>query len=233
MTGPLNIFDGPRGFFHGISGEFELGKFGGKEEPFRIMQASMKHFAVGSVAQTALECILELRSDIDSIHKISEVEVRTFQFGVNVMADVREKWSPLNRETADHSLPYCVAIMLLFGEINDDYFSDGYLGDETVRELMKKINVVSDESATQLFPEKRVSKVLIRMDSGVEHYAELGYHKGHPSNAMSDVEVENKFREQTDIYLNESQANKIISQWWTLDTQRDLSSLVSSLVIQK
>ena len=30
-----------------------------------------------------------------------------------------------------------------------------------------------------------------------------------------------------------SQANKIISQWWTLDTQRDLSSLVSSLVIQK
>ena len=233
MTGPLNIFDGPRGFFHGISGEFELGKFGGKEEPFRIMQASMKHFAVGAVAQTALECILELRSDIDSIHKISEVEVRTFQFGVNVMADVREKWSPLNRETADHSLPYCVAIMLLFGEINDDYFSDGYLGDETVRELMKKINVVSDESATQLFPEKRVSKVLIRMDSGVEHYAELGYHKGHPSNAMSDVEVENKFREQTDIYLNESQANKIISQWWTLDTQRDLSSLVSSLVIQK
>ena len=233
MTGPLHIFDGPRGFFNGISGEFQLGLFGGGKEPFRIMQSSMKHFAVGSVAQTALECILELRTNISSIADISHIEVRTFQFGVNVMADVPEKWSPKNRETADHSLPYCLAIMLMFGEINDEYFSDTHLNDERVRDLMTKVSVVPDEGATQLFPERRTSKVLIRMASGVEHYAELGYHKGHPNNPMTDIEVESKFREQADIYLDDRQSSQIIEQWWELDKQKDLAVLVNNLSVHK
>ena len=229
MTGPLQIFEGPRGFFHGISGEFELGTFGGQNEPFRIMQSSVKHFAVGSVAQTALECILKIRSEISSIRDISRVELRTFAFGVNVMADSPSKWAPENRETADHSLPYCIAIMLMFGEINDEYFSERYLREETILSLMQRVDIVADEEATKLFPEQRKSKVLIQMDTGIEHYAELSYHKGHPSNPMSDAEVEMKFKEQAEIYLSVRESDEIIDQWWELDSQRDIPSLLSNL----
>ncbi|MEC9309780.1 MAG: MmgE/PrpD family protein [Chloroflexota bacterium] len=229
MTGPMSIFSGNRGFFNVVSGSFDIKRLGGVDEDFRIMQSSMKHFPVGSVAQTALECAISLRSQIEDVHQINMINLRTFEFGVNIMADGPEKWTPETRETADHSLPYCLAVAFVFGEINDDYFADHYLYDSFLGEMLSKISVVSDPECTALFPEKRLSKLEVVLNSGEIYSAELGYHKGHPNNPMTDAEITEKFVLQTNVHLNKTQSSGFVDRLWSLEHETDLAMLMSGL----
>ena len=229
MTGPMSIFTGNRGFFKAMSGPFDISRFGGVDEEFRIMQSSMKHFAVGSVAQTALECAINLTSQIGDVKQIHSINLRTFEFGANIMADGPEKWAPETRETADHSLPYCLAVAFVFGEINDDYFHEKYLYDPRLSEMMEKVSVISDPECTALFPEKRLSKLEVVLNSGEVYSAELGYHKGHPNNPMTDEEISGKFVSQSKLYLDEEQSFGFINRLWNLEDETDLISLMGTL----
>lgn len=226
MTGPLEVFEGSRGFFKAVTGPFELAPFGGDGLPFRIMQSSFKHYPAGSVAQTALECALLIRSRLAGVEDIAKVNIQTFAFGANVMADGPEKWDPVNRETADHSMPYVMAVVLMYGEVDGRYFSDRYLHDPQLRELVHKIKIEASDECTRAFPEQRLSIVEIVTKDGQRYTERLGYHRGHPENPITDGEIEDKFRTLGDGLLTEDQSNEIIQRVWNLDEEKSLDGLL-------
>ncbi len=231
MTGPLDIFEGSRGMVKAVTGPFELPEFGGNGNPFRIMQSSFKHYPAGSVAQTALECAMKIRPRLDSIEDIVEVNIQTFAFGANVMADGPDKWDPENRETADHSMPYVMAVALMYGEVDGRYFSDRYIQDPQLRALVHKIRVEASDECTRVFPEQRLSIVEIVTRDGTRHSERLGYHRGHPENPISDLEIEDKFRSLADGLLTEPQTEEIIQRVWHLDDEKSLDSLLQLMRI--
>ena len=145
------------------------------------------------------------------------------------MADGPEKWNPSTRETADHSLPYCLAVVLLYGEINDDYFDSRYLDNPSIQEMMQKVSIQTDPECTALFPEKRLSRLEVTLYSGQSYRAELAYHKGHPTNPMSDGEIAEKFISQAQIYLDSDRSNAVIDRLWNLESETDVTTLISSL----
>ena len=144
MTGPKPGFRRADGFFNVISRKpFELPKLG---EPFGIMHAFTKRFSLGQYSQTVAQAACEARSVLARTRtKSSEVNIRVSQNAIKVMADSPDKWRPQSHETADHSMPYAAAVVLMYGTIDDHYYEDPYLHDPRLLDLVGRVRCIPSD----------------------------------------------------------------------------------------
>lgn len=229
MTGPREPFEGRAGVFELSTGRHDLLRpFGGSsaQAPFQIHQSSIKRFPIGSIAQTAIECALALRARVASPADVAAVNVTTFGEALAMMASP-EKWRPQSRETADHSMPFGLAIALLHGTIELEHFSDRYLRDPDVLAMADKVNVAASDELTALYPEQRRSIVELVTRSGERFTEQRGYHRGHPKDPMTDLEIETKFRSLAEPRLGKARADLLLELLWRLDEVRDVGEVVA------
>src|SRR5262249_44186946 len=135
------------GFFNVISHKsFELPQFGA---PFGIMRAFTKRFPLGQYSQTVAEAAAQARAFFADADQIREVNIRVSRNAIKVMADSPDKWRPQSHETADHSMPYAAAVVLMYGTINDDYYEDPYLHDQRLLDLVSRVRCLPSSEADQ------------------------------------------------------------------------------------
>ena len=99
---------------------------------------------------------------------ISEIQIETYHLAVEMNGTDPSRWAPQTRETADHSLPYILAIALIDGEISSLSFLEKRLTDPALRQLMSKIKVSEDKALTAQYPEAAPCRVKIRLNNGEE-----------------------------------------------------------------
>src|SRR2546428_10303252 len=180
LTGPSPIFEGRGGFFNAVSREpFALAPFGGRAQPFKLLECSIKHFPLGLYSQTVADAVLEVRQQLPQIEDIQEVTIETLQTAINIMAGDAEKWHPTNRETADHSMPYTTAVALMYGTVEARHFEAEYWRNPRLLELVQKVKVHVSEEANRRAPAAMLSCVEVVTASGGRHTAEVAYHRGH------------------------------------------------------
>jgi 2-methylcitrate dehydratase len=235
MTGPNPIFEGRWGFFKVVSnGPFELGPFGGDSaQPFKIMDSRIKPFPTGYYAQTAIEGAIELRRKLKNVEEIEEVTVHTFDQGAKVMAGDPEKWDPKTRETADHSIPYVVAVGLTHGNVGLEHFSEEHIRNPVILGLVKRVKVYQSEECQKEWPEAILNILEVRTKRGEKHSIRVFHHKGHPKNPMSDKEVEQKFRTLSRGVLAPVRVDEILDQIWNLERVKDLGEFVEMFAVSK
>ncbi|MFQ5902703.1 MAG: MmgE/PrpD family protein [Candidatus Binatia bacterium] len=231
MTAPSEIFEGQFGFWNLVSGPFDLGPLGGQDkEPHRIIETYIKFFPAEYHAQTAIEVALELRAELSSIEELASIDIETFDACVDIIAGDPEKWRPMTRETADHSLPYCVAVALMDGALTLESFSSQRISDPRLRQLLQKIKVHRNAEFSAKYPEAMTCEMKFKLNSGKVIRARRSHARGHPKNPMTDAEVESKFRTLTAPVLPRSRANRILKRLWHLEDISDIGSLVKMLV---
>ena len=227
MTGPSPIFEGRHGFFNVISKKpFELAPFGGKGQPFRIMQCHLKQFPICNFAQTLIPAALQLRAGISDVRDIAEVHIHTSQKGLNVMASDPEKWRPTNRETADHSMPYAAAVALTYGTIDQSYFDDKYLQNKELLDLVARVKCDATEEANRRVAETFLCDLDVIMRSGERKSTRVEYHRGHWRNPMTEAEIEKKFRSLVADMLPASRTDALLKQIWTLENLPQVETLM-------
>jgi 2-methylcitrate dehydratase len=242
MTGPSPIFEGEKGFMKLVSGSFEVPAFGdetghppagGKTE--KILGTYIKHYPVEYHAQTAVEAALELRADLmqaegtNAIRQLSEIEIGSYDVAIEIIGREPEKWQPTTRETADHSLPYCVAIALMDGQVTLQSFGPKRLRDTGLRELMKKVRVVRETDFEDRYPAAMPTRITVRTREGKTYTTQKDLPLGHPGNPMSDVELEAKFRRLVARRLSPGRANQVIRLVWSLDQMKNVGTLMPYL----
>jgi 2-methylcitrate dehydratase len=226
MTGPSPIFEGVGGYFKAVTRQpFALETLGG-ERGYKIMECSLKRFPLGQYSQTVVEAALQLRERIGSAQEIVEVRIETVTTAIRLMAGDIDKWEPRTRESADHSMPYTVAIALLYGDVEEKHFGDSYLRDPQVLALTKRVKVKSSDEADRRMPEAMLCKMEIETASGAVQTATVEYHKGHWKNPMTDAEVEQKFRRLAREVLSDQAAERLLEALWRLDTLEDAGDIV-------
>ncbi len=160
LTGPSPIFEGDGGYFKAVTRHpFQLETFGGSGQPFKIGECSIKRFPLGQYSQTVVQAALEVREQLPDPEDITQVNVSTLQTAVNIMAGDPGEWHPVNRETADHSMPYTVAVALMYGTVDQSHFNDEYLRDRRLLDLVSKVEVSVSEEANQMAPEAMLCEV--------------------------------------------------------------------------
>ncbi len=234
MTGPSPIFEGEMGFFKQVSGPFEMNidDFGGKNGSFKIAETYLKFFPAEIHSQTSIWAALEARKEIEKPEDIVSVEIASHEAGYTILGKDPEKWNPLTKETADHSLPYIVGMALLEGKIDNSTYTEKKFRDPKILDFLKRITVVEDKTLSSRYPEAVANRVTVKLSSGKVVSKQVDYHKGHPKNPMSDKEVEEKFHRLTRKILDKSRVRRILDATWNLEKAKDISKVVSMMTVR-
>ena len=193
-SGTEAVFEGKEGLMDVFGPDWDISKMTcGLGECYRILQCGMKAFPTEALTHTHLSATLNLvRGNNISHDKIAEVTITTIARACDILFDPH-KYRPESRETADHSLPYCVACVLVDHQITTQSFSDEKLADKRIWEVIDKIKGEASEEFEKMFPAKQPSKVVIKTTDGKEYSEYLEYPKGDPREPMTMDDLEAKF----------------------------------------
>ncbi|MDB5809110.1 MAG: prpD [Betaproteobacteria bacterium] len=220
MTGPAPIFEGVGGYFKAVTrAPFQLPAFGGPDTPYKILECSIKRYPLGQYSQTVVQAALELRGKVANAEEIAEIRIETVTAAVRLMAGDPEKWTPATRETADHSMPYIVAVALIYGTVESQHFDERYLRDPAILALAQRVKVAISAEADRHMPHAMRCDFTLVTKSGATHKTVVDYHKGHYRNPMTDAEVEAKFRPLAAEVLTSAQTDRLLAALWRLDEQ--------------
>jgi len=233
MTGPEEAFEGKAGFLSSTGIRFEIRPFADSAESYRIMKARLKAFPSGYFSQSAIEAVLNLRAQIPDLDNIEEIRLQTFPAGYEVMGSGEANWQPETRESADHSLPFVMAVALMEGNLEIRHYEEMYYKRSDVRALMQKIKVRIGEEPVAAWPEVPLNIVDVEMKSGKVLSTKVAYHLGHFKRFMTDAEQERKFRPLAEPLLPEGQLNDLLACLRRLDEVEQISELISLTVAPK
>jgi len=224
FTGPGEVFEGSGGFWDAVGhSDWPL-----PDTPM-IGETRTKSLPVCYHGQSSVFAAIELREKVD-LKQIEEIQVDGYQVAVFMMGGDASRWAPTTRETADHSLPYCVAIGLLDGELTSASFAEERLRDPAVAELMRKVKVSEDPALSAQYPEGAPGRVSIRMKSGEQHVVEIRYPKGHEKSPMGDAEIESKFRDLCSGVLGKDGCSRALEALWRVEEITDSNNITALLV---
>lgn len=225
MTGPHEIFEGPKGLFKMVTGPFELAWARGPDD-WMIRRTYIKYWPAEYHSQSAIDAALQLRREIGDPRQIDSIRIESFEAAVSIIGSEPEKWRPQSRETADHSMGYCVAVALLDGAVTHASFDEHKLRDPAVLVLLDRIRIVETPECNAGYPDGIPNKLIVKMADGRELTKLVKYPRGHAGNPMTDDEVVAKFRQQAANVVNEATAGRIAELAFSLDRLRDVSPLI-------
>ena len=202
----------------------------GAEKP-RILGTAIKPYAAEYMSHSALEALFGIlkehplkAADIESMH------LQTFNTAIAVLAK-DGAYRPQTKETADHSLPYCLAIGLIEGDIGAEQFAHEQWKDPKVIDLTSRIKITEDLALSKLYPPARPANLEIRTTDGNVYRRRVDYPKGDPHNPMSDEEVKAKFRKLARPLMREDRVKAIIECVDGIENVADTGQLMKLLVL--
>ena len=215
MTGPNEIFEGPMGFCKQVSGPLELSpeSWG---PPAMILETYIKFWPAEYHSQSAIDAALSMRDDVAG-RSIRKIDISSFDAAVDIIGGEPEKWRPTSRETADHSMPYCVAVAFLDGQVGLAQFTDERIARADVRELMDKTEIHRDAELTARYPEGIPNRVEVATWDGHVFTREVTHPRGHARNPMTDEEVIAKYHAMASPRLGEERAATLAERVWRLE----------------
>jgi 2-methylcitrate dehydratase len=238
MTGPAPIFEGVFGFEKLVSGplgaNLDIANWGGAGRPFMINETYIKYWPAEYHSQSAIDAALGIRSEIttgsETVDAIERIDIDSFDAAVDIIGSDPEKWRPKTRETADHSLPYCVAVALADGEVGHAQFQPSRFQDERLLGLVARIQVHRDARLSARYPAGIPNRLRVRLRGGRELVREVEFPLGHARNPMSDAQVERKFHTEAGPHLDDTRRAAVLKALWELElcsNVRDVMTMVS------
>ena len=103
------------------------------------------------------------------------------------------KYRPTSKETADHSLPYSLAVGLVDGMVTPLQFKQERIDDVSLHSVMDKVKVLPNDEFESLFPEFQPSRVTITLKDGSDYQERVDVPKGDPRDPMTEQEIAVKF----------------------------------------
>ncbi len=218
-SGPVELFEGKEGVFEVISNvEFKPEiMLDGLSKEFLITECGYKAFPTEALTHQPITAVLEVMSDnnIDP-HKVTEVLIKTTARGADILSDP-SKYEPRTKETADHSLPYCIAVAVTKGNVLPSDFTDAAIKDPFVWETLPKIKVVADPEIDAMFPGVKRAIVTITTEDGQSHTVTEDHAKGRAERPLSDEELIDKFRANAAHAMSEGAMDKVVEATFGLD----------------
>jgi 2-methylcitrate dehydratase len=192
MTGPAEIFEGKCGL-QMITDPFDL-KWSQGPDDWMIRRTYIKFWPAEYHSQSAIDAALQLRPQIGDMRQIDHIRIESFEAALSIIGSEPEKWRPTSRETADHSMAYCVIMALRDGDITAESFSEKNYRDPAVLAWLDRLKIVETEECNAGYPDGIPNRLVITLRDGRVLDKLVKYPRGHAGNPMSDEEVRAKFR---------------------------------------
>lgn len=231
FSGPETVFDGKEGLMDTLGGKWDVGKLTKDlEKHSKILECSMKAFPTEALTHSPITAILKLTNDYNlAPQEIEGITVKSIARAVDILADP-SKYRPSSKETADHSLPYCITAAVMDRQVTLEEFTEAKLRDERILSFIDKVKVVADPELEKFFPDLKPAIVDVRCKDGRQYTIRVEYPKGDPMNPMSDEELFAKFRSNASPLVAPEKQKAIISAIMNLEDLIEIPELAELLV---
>ena len=129
------------------------------------------------------------------------------------------------------SLPYCVAAMVVDGELTFRQFTPARIRNAAIQKLMKKIALRADPSIDKLPPTERYRCTTeIHLNNGRVIKRFLPAAKGDPENRLTPEEIYEKFMANATAVLNETTARSIFGALESVEQLKDVRVIARKLM---
>jgi len=231
-TGPVEVIEGKEGLIEVLSNvewstDALLDRLG---EKFLITTCSYKAFPTEALTHQPITAVLNIcRAHGITAETIADVHVRTTTRGADILSDP-SKYKPTTKETADHSLPYCIAAAIVDGNVLPSSFEEEKLRDPRIWTTLPRIKVVADPEIDALFPAVKRAIVRITTTGGAVYEEQVDHAKGSPQNPTSDNDIVAKFRANAAAVLTPEKQGQVIEATWALEDFADIGEYMRLLV---
>jgi 2-methylcitrate dehydratase len=236
MTGPLQVFEGNKGFMDSIAGPFEIDWE--SEDIERVRRTFLKRYNAEIHSQSALEAILELR-EAHGLNpgEVERVDLDTFQVAYDIIGGGEEgaKKQVRTKEQADHSLPYLLAVALLDGQVMPEQFAPERIVRSDVQELLQRVEVRPAADLSARFPAEHACRLRVHLLGGAILSAEKSDYEGFLTRPMSWERALEKFERLAEARVGAELATELAGVVAGLEElkTRDLTALLERAGIRE
>jgi len=234
-SGPVELFEGKEGVFEVIGNvSWDAAKMlDGLGDEFLITECGYKAFPTEALTHQPITAALEAMGEHEvDPHEVSEILIKTTTRGADILSDP-SKYEPRTKETADHSLPYCIAVAVTKGNVLPSDFEEEALSDPFVWETLPKIKVVADPEIDRLFPAVKRAIVTITTEDGRSFTVQEDHAKGRAENPLSDDELIAKFRANAGGAMTDGALDRIVEATFALEEVPTVGEYMKLLVRDK
>jgi 2-methylcitrate dehydratase len=214
ITGPLEVFEGEKGFMDSIAGPFEIDW--SQEDLEIVTRTILKKHNAEIHSQTAIECALQLRQqesfDVDEIERL---ELDTFDVAFHIIGggDEGDKTIVRTKEEADHSLPYLTSVALLDRQVMPEQYEPERINRQDVQALLRKVSIRPTEPFSARFPREMPARLTITLRNGhvlsKEHFDYPGFTTQPPTWATTLEKFERLANPVADVSLRRAIAEAV------------------------
>ncbi|MBI2847318.1 MAG: MmgE/PrpD family protein [Chloroflexi bacterium] len=211
VTGPLEVFEGNKGFMDAIAGRFQIDW--SREDLERVNLTIIKKYNAEVHSQSAIEGVLEMKSQYGfSSQDILKVEIEIFDVAYNIIGGGEEgdKTVVRTKEEADHSLQYMVAVALLDDQVMPEQYIAERISGEDAQGLLKRVAVKPNKSYSDRFPRDMPCLLRVFLKDGKMLSKEKKDYEGFYTNPMRWDTVVEKFERLSDPYVDSSLQRRVI-----------------------
>ena len=155
FTGSSKSITGENGFLRAMSTEQKIDFLTNfSEETLSSNTAFYKVYASCGHTNAPLDLLFKILKEHPlDYREISRIDVETYRVSVALTGQLKTE----NEDAAKFSLPYCLAIALIFGTVSLEQFGPQYLSHPDVLALGAKINITESSEATARFPKRQAT----------------------------------------------------------------------------
>ena len=229
--GPEHVIDGKEGLVDTfVNNKFDLNIMtDGLGDSFRITKCSMKAFPTEALTHSPMSAVIKIMKSNNIDKKdVEQVTIRTVARAADILSDP-SKYDPRTRETADHSLPFCIAATIVDGTVTPESFKEEKIMDPELRSYLNKIKVVADPDYEKTFPELKKAGVEIKTTDGNSFEIEVDYPLGDYREPMDDDTLYAKFDSMVTPETGKEKRDKIVDTILNLEKLDDITEFTNLL----
>jgi 2-methylcitrate dehydratase len=234
-SGPEHLLDGKESMTHC----FEKVMVGGKQAHFnmnmltdslpasrndhyKVIDCGMKSFPIEALSHAPLTAMMKIvkEHELDA-DDVKEIKVEVIARAADILGDPA-KYRPTSKETADHSLPYSLAVGLVDGMVTPLQFKDERIRDPKLPGVMDKIKVVPNQEFESLFPKYQPSQVTITLQNGKSYTQRVDVPKGDPRDPMTEEEIAVKFNALGEEVVGKKACKQLRAMIMSIEKQKKL-----------
>lgn len=217
FTSAEDILEGQHGFLQVLQGQMNIDVLGTLGKTWEIDNMAQKYHASCHATHSPIEAALEIVKK----EGLNPDEIKSMKIYCSELAiDAAGKPAPSTGLEGKFSIAYCVANALLRGNTGMQAFTDEKVNDPAIKELCKKITVVTDKEFSEL-----QARVEIETNSGQVFSGLSDVMKDVPPYDAKEVKIKAKFMDLCSPVIGESKAGELLEQIVSLEKVEDMKDL--------
>src|ERR1700751_3179519 len=238
FSGPEHIIDGKEGLFtvfKHVQYKGQPATFDGealvkdlpssKTAHYRILDCGMKSFPIEALSHAPLTAMMKtVKQHQIKANDVKEIKVEVIARAADILGDPH-KYRPDSKETADHSVPYCMAVGLVDSMVTPLQFREERVLDKSLVPVMDKVKVVANQEFQSLFPKFQPSRVTITTNDGKQHSTRVDVPKGDQRDPMTEDEIAVKFTALGGDVIGKEQCKRLQRFIMSIDRTEKLDGL--------